>query len=49
MYMHQGRFVWVNGKPKHVSQLNKLSLTQVVFTVLGMLCVGVLCLLAHCL
>lgn len=39
MQMHEGRYVWVNGRPKHVSQLNKLSMTQVVLTVMSVLCV----------
>lgn len=42
MNMHQGRYVWVDGKPKHVSQLNKLSTTQVVLSMLGIAMCGVL-------
>lgn len=42
MQMHEGRYVWVDGKPKHVSQLDR-SNEPLWFTCLGIL----LCVVAY--
>ena len=40
MQMHEGRYVWVNGRPKHVSQLAHHE--PIMFTMLGVAMCGVL-------